>query len=126
MAACDLLVFPATTNHFARPIVEAGAMGKPVVASRFPIIEELVKNGETGLLVPPGESGALAEAIIALLRDPEKRARFGERAHAIARLRFDARINAQAIMRVYDDALATHHSPTGSKHGTMDVTGRSY
>ena len=53
MAACDLLVFPATTNHFARPIVEAGAMGKPVVASRFPIIEELVKNGETGFSFRP-------------------------------------------------------------------------
>jgi glycosyltransferase involved in cell wall biosynthesis len=110
LAACDLLVFPATTNHFARPVIEASAMARPVVASRFPILEELVKHGETGLLVPPDESKPLAAAILALLRDPQKRVDFGERAYAIAKKRYDATINTQAIMRVYEEVLAVHRT----------------
>jgi glycosyltransferase involved in cell wall biosynthesis len=115
LAACDLLVFPAITNHFARPIVEAGAMGKPVVASRFPIMEELVKDGETGLLVPPSEPAALAEAIGALLKDPQKRIEMGNRAHAIARLKYDRTRNTQAIMEVYDDLLTEHRPPSTNR-----------
>jgi len=80
-------------------------MGRAVVASRFPILEELVKHEETGLLVPPGEPGPLAEAILTLLRDREKRVRFGERARRIATWRYDARLNTKAIEEVYDDIL---------------------
>lgn len=106
LAACDLLVFPATTNHFARPILEAGAMGKPVVASRFPIIEELVRDGETGLLVPPGRAASLADAMLALLRNPGRSIEMGARAHDVARVRYDAKINIHEIMKVYDELLA--------------------
>jgi glycosyltransferase involved in cell wall biosynthesis len=105
LAACDLLVFPAITNHFARPIVEAAAMGKPTVASHFPIIEELVKHDETGLLVPPGDPEALAEAILELLKDPERSARLGKTAYALARSRYDATSRIQAIVEIYDQLL---------------------
>ena len=115
LAACDLVVFPATTNHFARPIVEAGAMAKPVVASRFPILQELVKHDETGLLVPTGDPGALANAIVALLRDRRKRLEFGERAYAIAKMRFDATNNTKAIMQVYDDLINARRSTDGQQ-----------
>jgi glycosyltransferase involved in cell wall biosynthesis len=113
IAACDLVVFPSTTNHFARPIIEAGAMAKPVVASRFPILQELVKHGETGLLVPPGDVIALAGAIVALLQDPQKRTEFGERAYAIARRRYDARDNTKAVMQIYDDVIFAKRATRG-------------
>jgi glycosyltransferase involved in cell wall biosynthesis len=109
LAACDLLVFPATTNHFARPIVEAAAMGRAVVASHFPILEELVKHEETGLLVPANQPVPLADAILALLRDPEKRERFGKRGRAIARAKYDAMINTKKIMQIYDNFFASLH-----------------
>jgi len=109
LAACDLLVFPATTNHFARPIVEAAVMGKSIVASRFPIIEELVEQGETGLLVPPSEPAPLADAILALLQDLERSACLGNQAHLIARSRYDATVNVKRIMQVYDDVLGANH-----------------
>jgi glycosyltransferase involved in cell wall biosynthesis len=109
IAACDLVVFPALTNHFARPVVEAAAMGKPVVASRFPILEELVQHEETGLLVTPGDPIQLADAILALLRVPEKRIRFGERGREIARSKYDACTNTHAIMQVYDEILGLDH-----------------
>jgi glycosyltransferase involved in cell wall biosynthesis len=115
LAACDLVVFPATTNHFARPIVEAAAMAKPVVASRFPILQELVKHDETGLLVPPGDPGDLANALVTLLRDRRKRLEFGERAYAIAKMRFDATNNTKAIMQLYDDLIAAQRSSDGQQ-----------
>jgi glycosyltransferase involved in cell wall biosynthesis len=58
--------------------LEAMACGRPVVASRIGGIPEMVRHGETGLLVPPGDAPSLAAAIRALLRDQEGRKRLGE------------------------------------------------
>ena len=88
--------------------MEAAAIGKSIVASRFPIIEELVEHEETGLLVSASEPAPLADAILALLRDREKREHLGERARDIARLRYDATVNVKRIMQVYDDVLGAN------------------
>ena len=66
-AAADLVVFPSTLPHFARPVIEAGAMAVPVVASRLGGVEELVEDGMTGILVPPGDPAALGDAIARVL-----------------------------------------------------------
>ncbi len=50
----DIIVFPSVVPHFARSIIEAGAMAKPSIASNIGGPDELIINGETGLLVPPG------------------------------------------------------------------------
>ncbi len=104
MAASDVVVFPSTTDHFARPVVEAAAMGKPVVASRFPLIEEVVRDGETALLVPPGDARALADALRRVLTDA---ALAGSLAVGGRRLAagFDAAANTDAMMRLYDTVL---------------------
>lgn len=104
LAASDLLVFPALSNHFARPIVEAGAMERPVVASRFPITEEQV--GEGGILVPPGDAGALAGAIGRLIDDPELAARMGRAGRLDASRNHDVRANTARVMELYDEVLA--------------------
>jgi glycosyltransferase involved in cell wall biosynthesis len=104
-AASDLVVFPALADHFSRPILEAGAMGRAVVASWFPVIEEQVRDGETGMLVPPGDAPALAQAILELLADPARRARMGAAGRALAVARYDARRNIQEIMDAYEEAL---------------------
>ncbi len=57
--------------------MEAMVMGRPVVATRNGGLTDIVADGETGLLVPPGDSQALQEAIQVLLDDPERRARMG-------------------------------------------------
>ena len=62
-AAADVVVFPATSPHQARPVLEAGAMGKPVVVSDFENLREFVKHGVTGLTTPPCDALALAGAI---------------------------------------------------------------
>ena len=105
IAAMDVLVFPATVSHFARPIIEAGAMAKPVIASDFPSTREIVTHGETGLLVPPEDPQALAEAMLRILDDPLQARSMGEAGYEQARQKFDARKNAPAIFHVYEELL---------------------
>lgn len=64
--------------------VEAAACGTPTVASDAPGLRESVRDGETGLLVPHGDVGALADALEALIRDPESRAAMALRARSFA------------------------------------------
>jgi len=97
LAACDLLVFPAVVPHFARPIIEAGAMAKPVVASNLGGPDELVVHGETGLLVPPDDPRALAEAIVAILTQPDADQRIGESANQRIGGSADRNSKAQAM-----------------------------
>jgi glycosyltransferase involved in cell wall biosynthesis len=111
LAASDLLAFPAIENHFARPVFEAGAMERPVVASRLPILEEQVRDGETGLLVPPGDPTALAEAILALLSEPDRGRAMGRAGRRLALERHDDRRNIAAIMDAYDSVLSRQGQP---------------
>jgi len=105
LAAADLLVFPSITPHFARPIIEAGAIAKPVVASDLGGPRELVRHGETGFLVPPEDPKALAEAIIEILSDDQLARRQGEAGYAQARKLFDADVNAAQTFALYDEPL---------------------
>lgn len=75
---CDLLVFPALNPHFARPIIEAYAMKKPVVATDLEVVNELVLNCETGFLVQPNDHKELASKIMMLMNDSELRTKMGE------------------------------------------------
>jgi len=75
MAAADLFVLPSVAEAFGLVLAEALYLGTPVVATRVGGIPEVVRDGLDGILVPPGDSDALAEAIAGLLRDPGKRRR---------------------------------------------------
>ncbi len=66
----DVVVVPSLNEGMGRVIVEAGFLAKPVVASRVGGIPDLVLDEQTGLLVPPRDSQALAAAVLRLLRDP--------------------------------------------------------
>jgi glycosyltransferase involved in cell wall biosynthesis len=105
LAACDVLAWPATVSHFARPIIEAGAMARPVVASDFPSSREIVFEGTTGLLAPHDDPAAMADAILRLIETPVEARRMGEAAYEVARERYDARRNAAAIVSIYDAIL---------------------
>jgi sugar transferase (PEP-CTERM/EpsH1 system associated) len=85
-AAADVFVLSSQSEGLSNTILEAMAAGLPVVATRVGGADELVLDGLTGLLVPPGSPEALAEALASVLRDPEARRAMGaagrERAHA--------------------------------------------
>ncbi|MCD6298048.1 MAG: glycosyltransferase family 4 protein [Deltaproteobacteria bacterium] len=105
LAGSDLVVFPSTEPHFARPVIEAGAMAKPVVASKIGGVEELVEDGRTGFLVPPNEPNALADAIVRLIGDKWLAANMGEAGYKRALANYNADINAAKIMSIYERLL---------------------
>ena len=81
------------------------ACGRPVVATAHGGIEEIVRPGETGLLVPPGDAQALARAVGQLLGDPAARRRLGRAGQeAVARYRPEALV--AGTLEVYREALA--------------------
>jgi glycosyltransferase involved in cell wall biosynthesis len=121
LAACDLLVFPATEDHFPRPVVEAGFMERPVVASRLPMIAEAVREGETGLLVPPGDPAALADAIVALLRDAARRRTMAAAGRAAALRKFDARGNTRATEAIWERLAGAPRAGDASRAGSGTV-----
>ncbi len=86
-AVCDLLVWPAHTVAYGMAILEAQAAGLPVLAGASGGVPTIVRDGETGVLAPPGDAAAFAAALRGLLGAPEQR-----RAMALAaRAEFDAR-----------------------------------
>jgi glycosyltransferase involved in cell wall biosynthesis len=74
-------------------LAEAMACALPVVCTRLPGVEEIVRDGETGSLVPPGEPAALAEALADVLIDPPRACALGARARAWVEAHFDGRAN---------------------------------
>lgn len=79
LAAMDVFVHAGDPEPFGLVNIEAMAMAKPVVAFSHGALPEIVVDGDTGLLVPPGDEAALAEAAVALLRNPAWRALLGEK-----------------------------------------------
>lgn len=77
LAAMDVFVHPGDPEPFGLVNIEAMAMGKPVVAFAHGALPEIVVDGETGLLVPPGDEDAMAEAIWTLLQNPAQRSALG-------------------------------------------------
>ena len=94
MADLDVFVLPSLWEGFGLVLLEAMAAGRPIVASAVGPIPEIVVDGVTGLLVPPGDPAALAEAITRLLRDPELAAALGRagRARVERELRLDTMV----------------------------------
>ena len=101
--ASDLLVLPAVIAESGRRditpnvLLEAMAMKLPVVSTRLVAVPEIVEDGVSGLLVPPGDESALAGALARLLDDPELRRRFGEEGRRKVEADFDSRRNARRL-----------------------------
>ena len=91
---------------FGRVLIEAMALGRPVIAPREGGPLAIVVEGETGLLVPPRDEVALGEALAALLADPQRRRAMGEAGRARVDAVFDIRHHLRAIESLLDEVLA--------------------
>ncbi len=80
LSVADLVIHPSRQEAFAMIVAEAQSAGTPVVASRDGMIPDLVRDGETGVLLPPGNSGAISEAVNRLLADRAHLEEMGGRA----------------------------------------------
>ena len=87
-------------------ILEAMAASKPVIATRVGGIPELVKDGETGILVPPEDVDALAENIIALLKNKDKGQRMGLVGRRRVEENFDVKVMVRKTEEVYEELLS--------------------
>jgi glycosyltransferase involved in cell wall biosynthesis len=95
--AADLYVHSSKYEGLAKVMVEAAASALPIVTTEVPGIEAIVDDGVTGLVAPVGDSGALGEQILDLLRDDHRRRAMGGRARALAIERFSRERQVEAI-----------------------------
>jgi L-malate glycosyltransferase len=105
VAAADLVLVPSWEEPFGRIVVEAMAVGTPVLATRVGGPAEVVSDGEDGLLLDPRDAGAWGRAAARLLADPDALERMGGAARRSAR-RFDGAVFARAMLQAYTQAAA--------------------
>lgn len=105
----DVFVLSSTTEGLGTSLLDAMACGKPIVATTAGGIPEVVEHDATGLLVPPRDAGHLAQALVALLKDPDKRRRFGAAGLARVRERFSAERMVQETLGVYQRVAQRPH-----------------
>lgn len=105
IAAADVFVLPSLAEPFGLVILEAMALGKPVIASDAGGPREIVVHGDTGLLVPPARPDAMAAALRQLVDDPSARARMGAEGRRRFASKYTARAMARSTLAVYEDAL---------------------
>jgi glycosyltransferase involved in cell wall biosynthesis len=101
----DIFVFPSLNEGMGRVLVEAMALGKPIVASDVGGIPDLVTHGKNGFLVPPQNPGQLARFIQILLENKDRREKMGSEGREIA-LNFKKEIMIVSIAKLYNDLLA--------------------
>ncbi len=107
LRAAKVAVLPSVAEPFGLAILEAMAQGKPVVAINCGGPPEIVVEGKTGLLVPPGDAGAMARALGELLDDPIRARTMGEVGLARLNEKFGAGRMAEETLAVYRRALNT-------------------
>jgi glycosyltransferase involved in cell wall biosynthesis len=102
----DVFVMPSTWEGFGVAAAEASAAGLPVVATNVYGIPDVVRDSETGILVPPKDPGALAKAVGRLVGDPRLRARLGAAGREYVAKHYDWTENAQQMASIYERLLS--------------------
>jgi len=120
-ASCDLVCVPSRSESFGRSIVEAMAVGVPLVATKVGGIPEIIEHDRTGRLVEYGNVEQLADAMRDLLRDEDRRVRYSRAAREDAESRFRTRNYRLRVHTMVDDALLRAGRPgLGALDGTQD------
>ena len=110
--AFDIFVMSSVTEGLGTSLLDAMACARPIVATRAGGIPEVVQDGVTGILVPPRDHDAMADAIVKLLKDEELRTAMGAEGRALASTRFNADRMVQDTLRVYERVALQPHVET--------------
>jgi glycosyltransferase involved in cell wall biosynthesis len=100
-----VLVLPSIAEGLPGALFEAGALGVPVVATAVGGIPEVVVDGVTGILVPPQDPAALADAIASLLDDPERARAMGEAGRQRVEQHFTVERMVAETLALYEELL---------------------
>ncbi len=111
LSAADLFIHPSLVEGLPNAILEASAASLPVVAAAADGTREVVIDGQTGILVPPGEVTPLASAIAALAGDPDRRREIGRQGREFMEANFDIDL----VARRYQDAYLQTLGETGGQ-----------
>jgi glycosyltransferase involved in cell wall biosynthesis len=116
------LVLPSTCYEgFPRTLVEAYASGVPVIASRHGSLQELVQEGQTGLLFEPGDAVDLARKLAWAEANPEAMRAMGRRALAVYQSLYTPEQNLALLTRIYHDAIAARQSATSHSGNSVET-----
>jgi glycosyltransferase involved in cell wall biosynthesis len=107
LAASDVFVFPSLWEGLGGAVIEAMALGVPIVASDLPPVVEVVEQGRCALLVPPGSIAPLAQAIASVLEDPARARRLGEQGRDIFQRRFTLARSTQGMVELFRTVAAS-------------------
>jgi glycosyltransferase involved in cell wall biosynthesis len=102
LRASDVLPFPSRYEGFGLPVLEGMATGVPVISTRIPVIDELIADGQNGLLIPYDDVGALEQAMLDVLERPELRARLVEGGRRALAERFDPASLCARVVALYE------------------------
>lgn len=103
--ALDIYIAPQRWEGFGLTPLEAMACGAPAIATRVGAFEDLIEDGKTGMLIPPGDAAHMVRAVQSLLNDPAKRADWSTNARRAMIERFQLQQEADAITAIYRDLL---------------------
>lgn len=110
LSAMDIFAFPSHAEAFGLVLIEAMAVGLPVVSSQCDGVLDIVDPHETGLLVPPRDAGALTQAVQSLLADPSLRASLGRQGYQKVLDRFSLSTHMNTLEQHYYQALTRRRS----------------
>jgi L-malate glycosyltransferase len=109
LRALDLQVHSSLKEGLPVAVCSGMAAGLPVISTDIDGVSEVLTSGETGLLTPAADAGALADAMIALLADPDRARRLGVAARQLMHDRFRLEHVVQTLERVYQNVYAQHY-----------------
>lgn len=115
IAALDMVLMPAEDEPFARVVLEGMCMEKPVIGTRSGGVPEVVEDGMSGLLVPPRDPQALAQAIRSLVDDPAAARRLAQHGRLRAINEFSVESHLRRVEETYGRVLETLHTEPGTQ-----------
>ena len=124
LAGADLFVLPSLADAFPTVLLEAMAAGVPAVASNVGGIPEIIQNGRTGTLVPPGDADALARGIASLLSDAAARERMRATTPGEAERRFSTAAWLRRLDDVYADVVPSNALKTKPRIAMIEFAGK--